>query len=153
VNYVKLAWVAARLRGTGAAFRIRLHKAVFLLQALGFPTSYEFDLYIRGPYSSELEGDYEYLVESGLLHEYAKYAEVDGERWGPIVDKLNAEDTLVLEVAATLYDLLDAGWSLEKAKRRVLELKPYATRRLVEEGVRLLRELGLLSAEGAARQG
>jgi len=142
----KLAWVAVRVKGTGAAFKIRLHKAVFLLQALGFPTRYEFDLYIRGPYSSELEDDYKWLVETEFLHEYAKYAEVDEERWGPIVEKLAAEDALVLEVAATLYDLLNHGWPLEEAEERVMELKPYATRRLVEEGVRLLRELGLLGA-------
>jgi len=142
----KLAWVAARLRGTGAAFRIRLHKAVYLLQALGFPTGYDFSMYIRGPYSPELEDDYRWLVETEFLHEYAKYADVDGERWGPVVDKLNAEDALILEVAATLYDLLSHGWPLEEAEERVMELKPYATKRLVEEGVRLLRELGLLGA-------
>lgn len=144
----KLAWVATKIGGTGAAFKIRLHKAAFLLQALGFPTRYEFDLYIRGPYSSELEDNYKWLVETELIREYAKYADVDEKRWGPVVDKLAAEDALVLEVAATLYDLLSHGWSLEEAKERVMELKPYATRRLVEEGVRLLRELGL---PGAAR--
>jgi len=80
-----------------------------------------------------------------LLHEYAKYTDVDEEKWGPIVDKLAAEDVLVLKVAATLYDLLDAGWSLEEAKERVMELKPYATERLVEEGTRLLKELSLMS--------
>jgi len=50
------------------------------------------------------------------LHEYAKYAEVDEKKWEPIVDKLAMEDVLVLEVAATLYDLLTAGWPLEEAK-------------------------------------
>jgi len=149
----KLAWVAARLKGTGVAFKIRLHKAAFLLQALGFPTRYEFDQYIRGPYSSELADDYERMVEEGLMHEYAKYAEVDEEKWGPVVDKLAAEDVLVLEVAATLYDLLSHGWSLEEAKEGVMELKPYATERLVEAGARLLRELGLLATEDPTRQG
>jgi len=71
------------------------------------------------------------------LHEYAKYAEVDEGRWRPIVDKLAAEDALVLEVAATLYDLLSHGWSLEEAKEGVMELKSYATERLVEAGARL----------------
>ena len=66
-----------------------------------------------------------------------KYAEVDEGRWGPVVDKLSVEDVLVLEVATTLYDLLTAGWPLEKAKEGVMELKPYATERLVEAGARL----------------
>jgi len=114
-----------------------VQKAVYLLQALGFPTGYDFSMYIRGPYSPELADDYIELAREGLVHEYAKYADVDEERWGPVVDKLAAEDALVLEVAATLYDLLDAGWPLEKAKRRVTELKPYATERLVEAGARL----------------
>jgi len=152
-DFVKLAWVAARLRGGGRAFKLRLQKAIFLLQALGFPTNYEYDKYIRGPYSSDLAEDYERMVEEGLLEEYAKYADVDEERWGPVVDKLAAEDALVLEVAATLYDLLSHGWSLERAKEGVMELKPYATERLVEAGARLLRELGLLATEGPTRQG
>jgi len=139
-----LAWVATRLRGLNA-FTIRLHKTIYLLQALGFPTNYDFDLYIRGPYSTELNSDYEDLIEGGLIREYAKYADVDEERWGPVVDKLAKEDALVLEVAATLYDLVAAGWSLDRAKEGVAELKPYATKRLLEEGVRLLRELGLLN--------
>jgi len=144
-----LAWVMARLgvvEGVESSFRARLRvqKAVYLLQALGFPTGYRFSMYIRGPYSPELANDYMELAREGLVHEYAKYAEVDKERWGPIVDKLAVEDVLVLEVAATLYDLLAAGWSLEEAKERLMELKPYVTERLVEAGTRLLKELGLL---------
>jgi len=142
-DIVRLAWVAVRL-GEGNKVEKRLQSVVFLLQALGFPTSYNFDQHIGGPYSSNLAEDYEEMVKEGLLHEYAKYTDVDEERWGPIVDKLAAEDVLVLKVAATLYDLLDAGWSLEEAKERVMELKPYATERLLEAGVRLLRELGLV---------
>jgi len=140
-----LAWVAAKLgRGGNRAFTLRLQKSVYLLQALCFPTSYKFGQYIRGPYSNELAEDLRQLVEEGLMHEYAKYAEVDEEKWGPIVDKLAVEDALVLEVAATLYDLLAAGWPLEEAKERVMELKPYATEQLVEAGTRLLKELGLM---------
>jgi len=144
-----LAWVMVRLGVTDNVennfrARLRLQKTIYLLQALGFPTGYEFSMYIRGPYSPELANDYMELARKGLVHEYAKYAEVEEERWGPIVDKLAMEDVLVLEVAATLYDLLDAGWPLEEAKERVMELKPYATERLVEAGTRLLKELGLL---------
>jgi len=144
-----LAWVMVRLGVTDnveSSFpaRLRVQKAVYLLQALGFPTGYEFSMYIRGPYSPELANDYMELAKKGLVHEYAKYAEVEEEKWGPIVDKLTAEDVLVLEVAATLYDLLDAGWPLEEAKERVMELKPYATERLIDAGTRLLKELGLM---------
>jgi len=144
-DFMKLAWVATRIKGgAGTAYRSRLQRTVYLLQALGFPTYYEFDKYIRGPYSSRLMDDYESMEEEGLMHEYAKYADVDEERWGPVVDKLNAEDVLVLEVAALLYDLLSHGWELGEAKERVVELKPYATERLLEAGIRLLRGLQLL---------
>jgi len=149
-SIARLAWVAVRLRGgAGVAYRSRLQRTVFLLQALGFPTDYEFDKYIRGPYSSRIRDDYEDVVEKGLLEEYAKYADVAEERWGPVVDRLNAEDVLVLEVAALLYDLLSHGWSLEEAKERVMELKPYATGRLLEVGLRLLKELGLVGEKSS----
>jgi len=150
-DIVRLAWVAVRLGGGGRIKR-RLQRVVYLLQALGFPTSYKFDQYIAGPYSSELTEEYERIMEEGLLHEYAKYTDVDEEKWGPIVDKLATEDTLVLETAATLYDLLSHDWSLEEAKERVMELKPYATERLVEAGIRLLKELGLLATESSTCQ-
>jgi len=141
-NLAALAWVASRLGG-GNLPKSRVQRAVYLLQALGFPTGYEFSMYIRGPYSPELANDYMELAREGLVREYAKYAEVEEERWGPIVGMLATEDVLVLEVAATLYDLLDAGWPLEEAKERVMELKPYAAERLVEADTRLLKELGL----------
>jgi len=147
-NLAALAWVVSRLGG-GNLPKSRVQRAVYLLQALGFPTGYEFSMYIRGPYSPELASDYQKLVEGGLVRECAKYAEVEEERWGPIVDKLAVEDVLVLEVAATLYDLLDAGWPLEEAEERVMELKPYATERLLEAGLRLLKELGLVGEKSS----
>ena len=138
-----LAWVVAKLMGRNA-LKARVQKTVFLLQALGFPTRYEYDQYIGGPHSSELADDYEWLMRSELLHEYAKYADVDEEKWLPVLEKLAKEDVLVLETAATLYDLVVAGWELDEAVERVKELKPYATDHLIGEGIRLLRELGLL---------
>ena len=144
-----LAWVLVRLGVAGElerSFRARLkaQKAVYLLQALGFPTDYGFNIYLRGPYSRELADDYMALAREGLVEEYARYAEVDEARWGPVVDRLAAEDALVLEVAATLLDLIREGWPLEEARARVAELKPYVTGRLLGAGERLLRELGLL---------
>jgi len=146
MDFAKLAWVAVRLGEGGKTFRGRLQKTVYFLQTLGFPTSYVYDQYIGGPYSSDLASDYEQLVEEGLMHEYAKYADVDEEKWGPIVDMLVAEDVAVLKVAATLYDLINNGWSLEEAKEGVMELMPYANERLLNAGIRLLRELGLLTS-------
>jgi len=100
VGYGK-AWRTDNVESSFRA-RLRVQKAVYLLQALGFPTGYEFSMYIRGPYSPELANDYMELAREELVREYAKYAEVEEERWGPVVDKLAVEDVLVLEVVATL---------------------------------------------------
>ena len=53
------------------------------------------------------------------------------------IDKFASKDTLVLNMVATLWNLLAAGRPLEEAKGRVMELKPHAAERLVEAGTRL----------------
>ena len=140
-----LAWVLVRLglaeKLDGFPARFRVHMAVYLLQALGFPTRYDFDMYVRGPYSPGLADDYMALAREGLVEEYARYADVDEGRWGPIVDVLAGEDVLVLEAAATLHMFLAAGWPVEEAVDRIVEMKPYMSRRLVEAGLTLLGRL------------
>ncbi len=142
-----LAWILVRLgladKLDGFPARLRAQKAVYLLQALGFPTRYDFNMYIRGPYSPGLADDYMALAREGLVEEYARYADVDEGRWGPIVDVLAGEDVLVLEAAATLHMFLAAGWPIEEAVDHILEMKPYMSRRLVEAGLTLLGRLGL----------
>ncbi|MEM3693019.1 MAG: hypothetical protein QXI39_03245 [Candidatus Bathyarchaeia archaeon] len=71
----ELAWLASFIgikpedlaRPEELEKRLRLQKAVFLLKHLGIDpfTNYEFNLYIRGPYSPSLAREY-YGISSGL---------------------------------------------------------------------------------------
>ncbi|MEM1598226.1 MAG: hypothetical protein QXP31_06540 [Pyrobaculum sp.] len=130
--------------------RLRVQKAVYLLQACGFGFNYDFDLYIRGPYSSALADDYMAIARHGD-GEVAKLAEAarPDEKLLAALEELKKADTKVLELAATLHALLEAykerytDWTVDEVLDHLKFLKPWAEEQDIRNALSLLKVLGL----------
>lgn len=120
--------------------RLRLQKYVYLVKIFGFDLGYIFNLYIYGPYSSELAKDYYSLKnkQSEDLEDEIK------ERLLPFLDFVRDRDAGWLEVASTMIMLDRGGWTLEGMIERVKELKPYCGEDLIKGVAEELVRLGLL---------
>jgi uncharacterized protein YwgA len=111
--------------------RTRLQKTVWLLQRLGMPTDYAYSLHFYGPYSEDVKADIALVERIGLITETPKDAQ-DGTEYFlltanpskelPDLGKLKqplallaAEDSTVLELAATYDAFREMGLSPESA--------------------------------------
>ena len=101
--------------------RIKAQKFVYFGQKLGLPLSYDFDLYLYGPYSSKLADDYYSMSEeewkSGTLN--------IPESVERTLRYLRGNDTMFLEIAATLDSIraVNKGVSEKKLIDVVSKLK------------------------------
>jgi uncharacterized protein YwgA len=78
--------------------RIKAQKFVYFGKKLGLPLSYDFDLYLYGPYSTELADDYYNMSEDEW-----KSGTIDvPESIEKALHYLRGNDALFLEIAATL---------------------------------------------------
>jgi len=121
----------------GLESRLKLQKAVLLLKHLGVApfTSYDFNLYVRGPYSPDLARDY-YSMEKDIAPADVKLREEEKEllRW------FLSHDSDWLEIASSLI------W-LRKAYRKAGEEEMYSILKLSkpwvgrEEFRKIYREL------------
>lgn len=103
--------------------RLMMQKGCFLLNHMGVSPKYPFNMYIRGPYSSELANDYYEIARSGLP---LNYTDVNKD----LIDKLSAifdkgidytEAYATLIIAKTFNPNLPA----EKIKSMVIDMKPH----------------------------
>jgi len=138
----------------GLEARVRVQKLVFLMRRF-IPAlrGYKFSLYIYGPYSPDLARAYYELAERGddYIAELASTYNPpkEAER---ILRQLARLDTETLELMATAYDIYSAhkGSRLWKPMRReflvrrVLLVKPWASRKAVERAVDELARLGFI---------
>ena len=101
--------------------RIKAQKFVYFGQKLGLPLSYDFDLYLYGPYSSKLADDYYSMSKeewkSGTLN--------IPESIERTLRYLRGNDTMFLEIAATLDSIraVNKGVSEKKLIDVVSKLK------------------------------
>jgi hypothetical protein len=130
-----LAAVIAAQPNRELVSRIRLQKAVKLLQGIGLPTAYGFTLHFRGPYSEDLDGDIEVLKHLGLISErldihdenvscYVYTARDEAalpemERFRDAIALLGAAPPVALDLAATYDAYRDAGLRHEQALAKV----------------------------------
>jgi hypothetical protein len=115
--------------------RTRLQKTVKLLQRLGMPSDYSFQIHFYGPYSETLQSDIALIEELGLGVEECKPAR-DGSFYyllrsepfqpgpdlGPWIKPLQLmanADLIVLELAATYDAFREQGASHEEAMKRL----------------------------------
>ena len=145
--------------------RIRLQKAVYLLDRLGLESGFDYEYYHYGPYSREVENAAQDAEVSGLLKETTERRKSDGapysvfEATAPIneealgklqVEKVRelmksftAANVTVLELAATVDWLVHfekrKDWESELRRRKGVKASPER----LERATRLLNDLGL----------
>ena len=161
----RLAFVVRRIGATpqlilsdgddGLEARVRIQKIAYFLKQLGFGFDYDFDQYYHGPYSQALANDYYTLAVLGEdeINELALLCEKANEcteAMGNMIDNLNKWGTEALEVASLIHDLYtdeksDYRGDLDGAIDHVKFLKPWVNDDIINEALRLLRSLGLLS--------
>jgi uncharacterized protein YwgA len=127
-------WLAAIIAGhpNHEVFgRTRLQKTVWLLQRLGMPTEYVYSLHFYGPYSEEVKADIALATQLEVITETPKIAQdgteyfiLSAKRFDVLpalgrlkipVDLLAAEDSVILELAATYDAFREMGLSHEAA--------------------------------------
>lgn len=129
------------------AGRKKLQKIVFISQKAGLSLDEDFDYYLYGPYSESLSNKLGELCTLGLLTEdkkylYSGYQQYSyklsskgkelmdtmpslSEREKQLLYTLNGYDGRFLELVATLWFLLDKGYSEEQAEEEIVtRLKP-----------------------------
>lgn len=95
----------------------RLHKSMLLLQTMGAPFSYVFQMGISGPYSEALDEDLRLLSEQGLIRR--EYTEDSANREMVFSTASGVE---ILKRATELKPFLKAAGDLKKAPHNVLDL-------------------------------
>src|SRR5690625_2809052 len=141
--------------------RKKLQKIVHLLKNRGAPFHFNDRYHHYGPYSTALQAEMDYLVESNLVIEkmeqgaYTYILSEDGEELKnfleqerdlslpmneQLLSKLLAESSPFLELVSTYVFLLKIGHPHEEAFEKPSELKPHLGSRL-EEAVQFYEEL------------
>ena len=150
--------------GHKLASRVRLQKTVYLLQALGFDNSLQFQYYHFGPYSRELDLALSEAKESELVRESRERRQSDGatyslfeaisshehdgfgklqQRAEELIAKFTTTNVTVLELAATAHWLGNgeriADWRTEIVRRKGVKTENGRLERAID----LLTELEL----------
>ena len=104
----KLGYSITNIKEQNKGFdsRIRIQKLVYLAKKLGIDFSYNFSMYIHGPYSPELTKDYYSLKERDFVSP-KEDSNIDGIMKG--LEILNQKDTIWLETAATILDIKESN--------------------------------------------
>lgn len=128
--------------------RKKLQKIVYLSKQIGVPFSHDFDYHFYGPFSEALANELEEMKWLGLVDEektqtpggfnqYTYHLSQKGRKlldahpdsctelmpFKEIIQGLNKFDARDLELKATLYFLLQSGFSSAEATKEVKELK------------------------------
>lgn len=140
--------------------RTRLQKTIRLLQRLGLPTDYSYQLYFYGPYSDAVLSAVQLLEQLGLIEEQQQInlsgdpyyilkahskAELDGiKKFQKHINKMVAADAVVLELAATYDAFRDLGSDHKEALVRLKNKKgTKCGGGNQQRALELLKELGL----------
>jgi uncharacterized protein YwgA len=153
--------------------RIRLQKAMYLLDRLGLESGFDYEYYHYGPYSRQVENAAQDAEAFGLLKEYTGRRKSDGapysifEATAPINERalgqlqlkkvqelmksFSATNVTVLELAATVDWLVNVekrkDWDAEVRKRKGAKASPDR----LQTAMRLLKDLGLEPPASAVR--
>lgn len=94
--------------------RIRLQKYVFISKFLGWNNKYDYNIYVRGPYSPDLAKDYYNLKDVSISPEESKgfLSGLDKDKFSQIIQGKRIE---WLEVGTTMLSLYDSN--KDKVKR------------------------------------
>ena len=139
--------------------RLKLQKLVYIYKALGGNLlDYEFNLYLRGPYSPELADDYYHLSNSGMMEEVGgqqKEIFLQDKIFRALVNMAKDKDGTWLEIAATLLELKKVAESLAKLgitkedfEMELVNLtykrKPFASKNYIKTVLEELKKYGAI---------
>lgn len=136
--------------------RLRLQKIVYIAKYFGIDLGYYFDLYIRGPYSSELADDY-YAIENKFGGELPKVSEELVSKFAQNENLLKFAEMLkkyhmesyTLELIATLLiymknrSINPLTLSPEKEKyiiETIHEMKPYFSELAIKQALDIIKK-------------
>ncbi len=144
VELLRLLCVCERVEG-----RKKLQKLVHILREAGHPFAYRYGYHFHGPFSTELKGEIDALVEEKLIIEhpgesdfgdFIQYTYRPGEgasalldslghrspvAWASLAKDLNAKSAQELEAISTIIYLIRNGCTTESLLDRFGQLKPY----------------------------
>jgi len=135
--------------------RLKLQKLVYLAKVIGVPRlEYNFSLYLRGPYSSELADDYYHLTKDFEVSEKEVKVFINDPAFKKFVSIVEGKDSLWLEIASTLIELRKVIDTLDKIgfikgdKETALvnltySRKPFATKKFIKNVLEELKTYGL----------
>lgn len=140
-----------------------VQKLVFILKSLyDIPVDYSYELYIYGPYSSELTGDLDFLDSADVVdvsfEDYGdyrgynilpaeeskkvfdrgeKYVEEFGDMIKQVVDRFGGKNARDLELVGTLiYLRFEEGIKNDELlEERIKEIKPHFSEKEIQKGV------------------
>ena len=124
--------------------RYRIQKYAFLAQKCGLKLPYEYDLYLFGPYSTQLANDCHDLARGRTSHGQAGIM-LEGDSFDAdgFLRATKGKDRMWLEIASTLIDVkpycTDRNQLLKQVGRIKDEIEPEYTCKVLCE----LEELGL----------
>lgn len=98
--------------------RLRLQKAVFLIEHKTGDFDYEFSLYLRGPYSKDLARDY-YSINDNFYTDTKKSLSDEAKKMAEVITE---KENLWLEIASTIVMFLNTH-KPERAVERTKEFK------------------------------
>ncbi|MGM5488569.1 MAG: hypothetical protein ACQESG_06480 [Nanobdellota archaeon] len=105
--------------------RIRVQKNQYIAQVFGISPVYEYNLYLRGPYSPDLASDLFLLRETNVTVPIRKFASKELEKRFQLFKKfIQNKSVRELELIVTLHWLTKkAGFTKNSAKLKLKELK------------------------------
>ncbi|KAF5412821.1 MAG: hypothetical protein C5S38_07790 [Candidatus Methanophagaceae archaeon] len=86
--------------------RLMLQKYVFISKFFGFNPGYSYSIYLRGPYSPALAGDY-YNFDCYSSYETDYTKELGGFNTAKFLELIDGKDAKWLEIAATILSVYD----------------------------------------------
>lgn len=99
--------------------RVLLQKYVFLSRFFGYDLGYYYNMYLYGPYSSDLANDYYNLPPGKERSE--KY--LDWDKKEDFINLVKGKKRRWLEIASTIMSLREYGYVGEDLRKKVAEIK------------------------------
>jgi uncharacterized protein YwgA len=120
--------------------RLKIQRFVYLARYFGMDMKYDYNMYLRGPYSQQLAWDYYSLAENREKYENAKNLPIPDRFLKVIGDK----DIEWLEIASTLISLNESFKDRESLSNRTANMKRIS-RQTIHSILKELENLKLIS--------
>ena len=140
---VYLNLLGVRINSGEFESRVKAQKLAYIIQTITNKQLYEFNFYIKGPYSRELAKEYfecKQDFETGNSGDYKLLREETEEikRVKPLVNGLSQSD---LEIVASLLYIREGGFDENQAEVKLKELKPHLKIEDIWKGTNTIKKL------------